>query len=126
MPRSRRLLANSRQCTSASERAQETPSIILLPSSRARSDSDEGGAIPYGAVDTDFVEGRVEGEVDDPGKRPGTPFFELGIKLHGELGHLRGGYLETAEFFHDFGHPAGAHTFDIHGGDGGFESAVAA
>jgi hypothetical protein len=36
------------------------------------------------------------------------------------------GDLEAAKLFHDLGDAAGAHTLDMHGGDGRFEGAITA
>ena len=54
----------------------------------AHADGDEGGTIPDHTVDTDFVVGGVEGEVEDLGEDSSTPFCELGIELFGEDGDL--------------------------------------
>lgn len=92
----------------------------------AHADGDEGGAIPYHAVDTDLVVGCIEGEIDDLGEGAFPPFFELGIELFDEVGNLAGRDLEAAKCFHDFGDATGADALDIHGGDGGFEGAFTA
>ena len=92
----------------------------------AHADGDEGGTIPDHTVDTDFVVGGVEGEVEDLGEGASTPFCELGIELFGEDGDLAGRDVETAEFLHDFSDSPSANAFDIHGGDGGFERPFAA
>ena len=60
MPRSLRLLVKSRQWISASERAQETPRIIRLPSSRRTPMAMRVAQSPDHTVDTDFVVGGVE------------------------------------------------------------------
>ncbi len=77
-------------------------------------------------VDTDFVVGGIESEIEDLGKEASTPFVELGIELFGEDENLAGRDSEAAEFFHDFSDAPRANNFDIQGGDGGFERPFAA
>lgn len=92
----------------------------------ADADGFESGAVADSAVDADFVVGGVEDEVFYLGKRAGAPFGEFFVELFVEVGYLAGGDFEAAEGFHDFGDAAGGDALDVEGGDGGFESAVAA
>ena len=101
----------------------EDHSLIVVA---AHSDGDEGDAIPDHTVDTDFVVGGIESEINDLGKEASTQFGELGIELFGEDGNFAGRDLEAAEFFHDFSDAPRANDFDIQGGDGGFERPFAA
>jgi len=84
----------------------------------AHARGDEGSAVSDDAVDTDFVVGGVDSEVEDLGEWAAAPLFELFIKLLIEVRDLAGRDFEAAELFHDFGDFAGADTLDIHGGDG--------
>jgi len=89
-------------------------------------DGDEGGAVAHDAIDANLVVGGVDGEVAHFFKGAVAPFFKFSVELFVEVRDLAGGDFEAAEFFDDFGDPARADALDIHGGDGGFEGAVAA
>jgi len=95
---------------------------LAITAAHAR--GDEGGAVPDNAVDTDFVVGGVDSEVEDLGQWAVAPLFELFIKLLVEVRYLAGRDFEAAELLHDFGDFAGADTLDIHGGNGGLEGAI--
>ena len=47
----------------------------------AHADGDEGGAIPNHTIDTNFVVGGVESEVEDLGKEASAPFCELSARV---------------------------------------------
>ena len=123
IPRSLRPTRKPRQWTSASGATHSEDHALAVVAADAV--GDEGGAIAHDAVDADFVVGGVDDQVRDLGQRAGAPFFELFVELFVEVGDLAGGYLEAAQLLHDPGDSAGANTFDIHGGDGGFEGTVA-
>lgn len=87
---------------------------------------DEGGAVADYAINTDFVISRIDGDVEAFWQWPSAPFFELFIELFVEVRDLAGGDFEAAHLLHDFSDTASANAFDIHGGDGGFESPITA
>jgi len=91
------------------------PTIMRLPSLRRIPYGNEFGAVVHHPVDMDLLVGGIKQEVGDWKQRRVAPFFKFGFELLVEVGYLAGGYLQAAEFFHNynFGDAPGAGPLDI-------------